>query len=70
MAHMLPRPSGPSGDEGFATMFLTSEQLHYLWTVLGVHGPVIYGSPSGSVGALLLILRTCTLESLCRDGHG
>lgn len=54
MAHMLLQPSGPLGDQGLATMSLPSELLHYLWTLLGVHGPVIYGSPSGSVGAIVV----------------
>lgn len=66
-------PRDPWGNQGLATMSLPSEPLHYLWTLRGVHGPVIYGSPSGSVGILLLILRTRTpkeMESLRGDCHG
>lgn len=41
-----------------------------------MHGPVIYGSPSGSVGALLLMFRTWSptetelKKSLRWGGHG
>lgn len=41
---MVPRSLGPLGDQGLAAMSLPLELLHYLWTLLGVHGSVIYGS--------------------------
>lgn len=57
-SHAASAPLDPWGTRGLTTMSLASELLHYLWTLLGVHVPVIYGSPSGAAGALLSILGT------------